>query len=120
MGMRQSTKGILLSGLIYPGAGQFALDRFYAGTAFLVLTTIGLVVLIFRIAKRIYLVLDQLMPMLANDGFDFHRIVELSSQTSYPTWSVEILSLALVLCCWMISIFHAYLLGKKQDKSKDN
>jgi len=117
--MRQSIKGSLLSGLVYPGTGQLALGCIYCGAIFLFLTTTGLVVLIYRIAKRIYLILDQLMPMLARDGLDFRKIVELSGQTSYPTWNIEVISLTVVLCCWMISIFHAYYFGKKQDKLED-
>jgi len=116
--MNQSTKAALLSGLVYPGLGQLALGRIYSGTTFIALSTIGFVVLIYRLSKRVYLILDQIIPMLAEDALDFRKIMELSSQTSYSGWNVETLALLLVICCWLVSVVHAYYLGKRLDRSQ--
>ena len=114
--MKQSTKGVLLSGLVYPGLGQLFLGRIYSGAALMVLTTIGFLVIIYRIIKRVYLMIDQLLPMLAQNAVDFRKIMELAARTSYAGWNVESISLMVVFCCWAVSIVHAYLSGKHLDR----
>jgi hypothetical protein len=39
--MKNSTKGMLLSGLIYPGLGQLILGHVFSGIIFVLLATIG-------------------------------------------------------------------------------
>jgi len=57
--MKASTKAVLLSGLIYPGAGQFALGAVFSGVFFSILTTGGLLVVLYRFTRRIYPAADQ-------------------------------------------------------------
>jgi hypothetical protein len=115
--MKQSIKGALLSGLVYPGSGQLIIGRIFAGVTFVVLTTIGLCVLIYRIAKRLYLILDQVLPMLANDNVDFSKIIDSMDQSPFSSWNVELISFVLVVICWAAAAVHAYVVGKQIDTS---
>ena len=113
--MKPSIKGALLSGLVYPGSGQLILGRIFAGGTFIVLTTIGFGVLIYRIAKRLYLILDQVLPMLAEDDMDFSKIIDSMDQSPYASWDVELISIILVVICWVSAVIHAYVVGKRID-----
>jgi TM2 domain-containing membrane protein YozV len=44
--MKESTKGVLLSGLVYPGLGQLILGRITTGIIFILLTTTGFFIFI--------------------------------------------------------------------------
>ena len=44
--MKPATKGVVLSGLVYPGIGQIFLGRKYSGLGIMIVSTIALVVLI--------------------------------------------------------------------------
>jgi TM2 domain-containing membrane protein YozV len=88
--MKKSTKGILLSGLVYPGVGQLILGHVASGIVFIILATAGLIVLIYRFVQRAFHVVDQLLPLLADNRLD---VVNLNEKLSV----------------------HAYFVGKKID-----
>ena len=115
--MKASIKGALLSGLVYPGSGQLILGRIFSGGTFIVLTTIGFAVLIYRIARRLYLIIDQVLPMLAGDDIDFSKIIDSMDQAPYSSWNVEMISFVLVIICWLFAAVHAYIVGKRIDTS---
>lgn len=113
--MKQSIKGALLSGLVYPGSGQLILGRIFAGGMFIVLSTIGMGVLLYRIAKRLYQILDQVLPMLAQDDLDFSKLIDSMDQSAYSSWDVEFISFFLFVICWVAAAIHAYVVGKRID-----
>jgi hypothetical protein len=115
MTMKRSTKGVLLSGLVYPGLGQWSLGRVYLGAAIMVLTTAGMGIIIYRIVKRVYLAIDQILPLMAKGTLDFDMIMEAIGHTSFSSWDVETISVVVVIGCWAVSIVHAYFLGRKLD-----
>jgi hypothetical protein len=115
--MKASIKGALLSGLVYPGSGQLILGRIFTGGTFIVLTTIGFGVLIYRIARRLYLIIDQVLPMLARDEMDFSKIMDALDPSPYANWHVEMISFGLVIICWVSAAVHAYVVGKRIDTS---
>jgi TM2 domain-containing membrane protein YozV len=114
--MKASTKGAFLSGLVYPGLGQLVLGSIVAGWLLVLLTTAGLLVLIFRLAKRIAVAIDQLLPVLAKGGFDLPQFVEMVSRALDDGWQIEGVSSIIIVSCWIAAISHAYLLGRKLDR----
>jgi Ca2+/Na+ antiporter len=114
--MRESTKGVFLSALVYPGAGQMAMGSIFAGAVFIVLTTAGLLLIIYRITIRIYYSIDQILPTLASGALSMSSFLELISRAPYASWQIEGISLIIVLSCWVVSILHAYLIGRKIDR----
>lgn len=113
--MKQSIKGALLSGLVYPGSGQLILGRIFAGGMFIVLSTVGIGVLLYRIAKRLYQILDQVLPLLAKDELDFSKLIDSMDRSAYSSWDVEFISFILFVICWFGSAVHAYVVGKRID-----
>ena len=114
--MRESIKGVFLSTLIYPGAGQLAMGSIFTGAVFILLTTAGLLLIIYRITKRIYHSIDQILSTLANGALSVSSFIELISQAPYASWQIEVISLIVVFSCWVVSILHAYLIGRRIDR----
>jgi hypothetical protein len=116
--MKPATKGLFLSGLVYPGAGQIFLGRIYTGLGVITLSTIALLVLIYRMAIRFYRGIDPLIEMLVAKSLTFQNIKSILSQSGYASWDMEFISLIVFVFCWAASMVHAYCLGKKFDLSE--
>lgn len=114
--MKKSTKGILLSGLVYPGVGQLTLGRVTAGIFFIGLTTAGLIILIYRVAQRAVHVIDKLLPLLTDNNLDVTTLNETIRRDSAAGWGLETICLTVIAGCWMVAIGHAYFVGKRLDQ----
>jgi len=117
--MKQSIKGALLSALVFPGLGQLILGSIRTGLAFIVLTAAGLSVIIYRIAKQASSAMDKILSAMEEGALDMDSIIELSRRSTNTSGSwIETACLILIVCCWTISLVHAYLYGKKMDRMK--
>ena len=114
--MKESTKGALLSFLVYPGLGQLVLGLKISGVLFAVLATAGLLVVIYRITVRIFHALDPILSSLADNSLIWSKFIEIVSRSPYDSWRVEGISLVFLLLCWMAAGVHAYLAGQKIDR----
>jgi hypothetical protein len=113
--MKASTRGMLLSGLVYPGLGQMILGRMASGITLALLATITFVVLIYRVVERVYRLIDQIVPLLADNALDVTTLKELLSRNAAGGWGVEKICLIGLVICWVVAIGHAYFVGKKID-----
>ena len=113
--MKESTKGVLLSGLVYPGLGQLIIGQITSGVLFVLFTTAGFCVFIYRIIQRAADIIDQILPLLANNELDLNTLKELLSRESTGEWGAETISLIGIAVCWLAAIVHAYFAGKKID-----
>ena len=116
--MKESTRGALFSGLVFPGLGQLVLGRVFSGIFLMLLTTAGLFVLIYRIIQRAARGIDEILPLLANNELDFNTLKELLARESAGGWGAETISLIGLAGCWLAAIVHAYFVGKKTDSSR--
>ena len=114
--MKASTKGVLLSGLVYPGLGQLILRRIASGIVFIILATAGFIVLIYRFVQRASHVIDQLIPLLADNRLDVITLKEILSRDSAAGWGLETIGLIVIAGCWLIAIGHAFFVGRKIDQ----
>ena len=106
---------MLLSGLVYPGLGQMLLGHRPTGLLFILGTTAGFVVLIYRLVQRTLLVMDEAMSKLVYNSLDLQALKELIERISVGGWHFENLCLIVILACWLAAVAHAYFVGKKID-----
>ena len=101
--MRQSIKGVLLSGLVFPGLGQLLLQRVARGLAFAAVA-IGCV---------IYLVKTTVDAVLRNlDVVDTLDIAKLTAAIDVKTGPV----VWILLLCWILAAVDAYRIGEQLDR----
>jgi hypothetical protein len=115
MAMKASTRGMLLSGLVYPGIGQLLLGHKPFGIMLVLGTSAGLIGLTYRLVQRAYRVMEQAMSRLVDNALDMKTLMELIEHGSTGGWGVEKISLIVIIGCWMAAIVHAYFVGKKID-----
>lgn len=113
--MKESTKGVLLSGLVYPGLGQLIIGHITSGVLFVLLTTAGFCVFIYRIIQRVVGAIDQILPLLVNNELDLNTLKEMLGRESSGGWEAETFSIIGIAVCWLAAIVHAYFAGKKID-----
>ena len=105
--MRKSTKALLLSAFVYPGAGQLLLKRYYLGAGFIVVTTIGL----YFIVANTFRIANQIIERVQSGGQapEFSALLSLVSQ--HDTNQLNNAFTVMVIA-WLASLIHIYLIGK--------
>ena len=114
--MKESTKGALLSVMVYPGLGQLVLGLKISGVLFAILTTTGLLVILYRISVRLFHALDPILSSVADNDLNWSKFIEIVSRSPYDSWQVEGISLGFLLLCWIAAGLHAYLAGRRIDQ----
>ena len=104
---------MLLSGLVYPGAGQLSLGHKASGIGFILGTTAALIALVYQLTRRLFQVMDQAWPKLINNSLDLKTLNDLVARSSSCGWSIEITCLIAIACFWLAAIVHASFIGKK-------
>ena len=113
--MKESTKGALLSLLVYPGLGQLLLGLKFSGAMFAALTTAGLLVITYRITVRMFHALDPILSSVADRTVQWSDIVDIIRHGHYDSWQVEGIGLTFLLLCWLAAGIHAYFAGRRVD-----
>ncbi len=112
--MRKSLKGVLFSGLVFPGYGQFALKHYIRGIVLMLICLTGLVLIGVKVRQQIVVVLEKIEY---GDGtIDMSEI--LNSVNLVDTTSGDIMyrfASLLLLFCWIIGVVDAYRIGWKKD-----
>lgn len=107
--MTKSTKALLLSAFVYPGAGQLLLKRYYLGAGFIIVTTIGL----YFILANIFRIANQIIERVQSGGQtpDFSVLLSLVSQHDTALLNN---AFTVMVITWFLSILHIYLINKPQ------
>jgi len=114
--MKASLKGALLSGLVFPGAGQIALKHYKRGISLVLAVIIGMVAMI---AEGVQIALGIVDKLAAGGGvIDVGAVTDAANRAVTASDSL-ILNGAffLIVICWVFGIIDAYLIGRKMDMS---
>jgi hypothetical protein len=112
--MKNSMKGALLSGLVFPGLGQIALKRYWRGFALMLVVMAGLYIMIVTAVQQAYIILDSIE---AEGGMpDSDTISQAAAQAAAASDSPMITAVSvLLLVCWIVGIIDAWRIGKRKD-----
>jgi Family of unknown function (DUF5683) len=112
--MKNSMKGALLSGLVFPGLGQIALKRYWRGFALILAAMAGLYIMIVTAVQQAYAILDSIE---AEGGMpDSDTISQAAAQAAAASDSPMITAVSwLILVCWIVGIIDAWRIGKQMD-----
>ncbi len=107
-------KGALLSGVVFPGVGQFALKHYGRGIAFMLTTLAGVVVLVGMAVQRAFIIFEKIE--LEGEAIDVGTILRVATQASTSSGSVlfTVVLLFLILF-WIVGVVDAYRIGKRED-----
>ena len=112
--MSKTFKAILLSGLVFPGAGQIYLKKYPRGIALIVIATISVAALVTVILREAQTILEQIQAEGGVVGVD--RIMELTAQAEAAgDGSLKSIAVAVLIVCWLFGVIDCYLQGKQQS-----
>lgn len=115
--MTRPTAAILLSALVFPGAGHLYLKHYSRG---IVLIALGLACLGF-FANQVLQQASSVLAQLTSEGgvVDAGRLADLVAQTSSGFGSLAATTASLVLAgCWVIGIVDACRIARSQQDRK--
>ncbi len=115
--MSRSTKAVLLSALVLPGAGHFYLKHLGRGIALIGASLVCLWLIVEGAMQQASAVLAQLES--GTVAPDVAQIANLVNQSANSSSGSAITVATWVLAgCWLVGILDAYRLGKLQDVQK--
>lgn len=113
--MSKAVKGLLLSGLVFPGLGQLLLKHYLRGAVLMLATIAGLITAIVEATRIVLAILEAINANPALVEID--QIVR-AAEKALAEISSPILSTALIviLLSWIISMVDAYWIGSRMDR----
>jgi hypothetical protein len=112
--MRKSLKGALLSGLVFPGYGQFVMKHYKRGIALMIVSIASLVVIGVKVQQQIFIVLENIE--YGDGAIDMSGILNAVSLTDTTSGDVIYrFASFLLLFCWIIGVIDAYRIGRIED-----
>ena len=116
--MKKSTKAVLLSGLVFPGAGHFSLDLFSRGLFFFLPALSSLIVLIQFSLGKAYAIAD-----LIEQGKIPLDTAVITSLISAPPTGPELLKIQIatwiIIVCWVAGMVDSFRLGRSADRKNN-
>ena len=115
--MKNSLKGALLSGLVFPGLGQVVLKHYKRGFALMLTVLICLVVVVVKASQQAVAIIERIQS--EGGVIDMSTISNAATQASTTSASLIInLLLLLIMVCWIIGVVDAYRIGRKKDMAE--
>ena len=112
--MKNSLKGALLSGLIFPGLGHVRLEYYKRGIALMFTVSASMVVIVLKAVQQAFIVLEKIE--LEGGVIDIKTVTDAATQAVSANDSlIYNLGLLLIVICWIFGIVDAYLIGRKKD-----
>jgi hypothetical protein len=111
--MNNTSKGALLSVLVYPGLGQVVLKHYKRGIMLILAASISLMVITVTAVQQALIILEKIES--ASGIIDMDRILDAVTQASNSSDSLIYNSmLALLILCWIIWIVDGYRIGNEK------
>ncbi|MCP4267500.1 MAG: hypothetical protein GY777_18375 [Candidatus Brocadiaceae bacterium] len=112
--MKNSLKGALLSGLVFPGIGQLVQKNYVRGIALILASTAGLIIMGVKVYRQTLTILEavDLKGGVINLSETVNNLSQASSASSSASYRCAMI---LLMICWVIGTIDAYMVGRKKD-----
>ena len=112
--MRQSLKAPLLSALVFPGLGQFALRRRWRGVLFMLAVIVGLGFVVLKASQLASGILEKIVT--EGGALDVAAISDAVTQAMASTQGRGMgLAFWFAILAWALSVADAWWLGRQAD-----
>jgi len=114
--MKKSTKAVLLSAFVFPGAGHIFLKKYISGVILVGASFAGIYLLISKTIERALEITEKIQS--GDIRPDIATIAEIISKQPTGT-EAQLLkyATAVLVICWLIGIIDSYRVGCVRDKS---
>mgnify|MGYP004231119247 CR=1 FL=1 len=111
--MNNSLKGVVLSGLVFPGLGHIILKHYKRGAVLMLAVSASLLVILMKAVQGAFAILEKIE--LEGGAIDMSAISNAVTQASTSENLMFNLALLLIMFCWIIGTVDAYRIGRKKD-----
>jgi hypothetical protein len=112
--MNNSSKGALLSGLVFPGLGEVILKHHKRGAVLMIAVSVSLLVILIKVVQQAFAILEKIQS--EGGAINMSTIWNAATQASTtPESLIFKFLLLLIIFCWIISVLDAYRIGRKKD-----
>lgn len=116
--MSNALKGILLSALIFPGAGQIILARYGRGALIFVVSFISGLLCVTAVVRQAVVMLQQLVAQ--GEVVDLSIIMSTAAKASSVASTLFLKSSFIIFfCCWLFAVVDAWRIGKELDEKQE-
>ena len=114
--MKITTKAVLLSALIFPGAGHVFLKKYLSGGLLIGTSLIAIGYIFTKTTEKALNIIEEIQN--GNIPLDFAAITELVSKQSTATDN-QLFSIAttIFIICWLIGIVDSYRFSYRRNKN---
>ncbi len=117
--MKNSLKGALLSGLVFPGLGQMVLRHSGRGIALMLIVLGSFAVIVATAVQKSLVVLEKIEAQ--GGRIDTGTISQAAAQATTASEGLMMNALLLLfVVCWIFGVVDAYRIGKKMDAAVQN
>lgn len=115
--MSNALKGILLSALIFPGAGQIILARYGRGALIFVFSFISGLLCVTAVVRQAVVMLQELVAQ--GEAVDLSIIMSAAAKASTVASTLFLKSSFFIFfCCWLFAVVDAWRIGKELDQKE--
>jgi hypothetical protein len=113
--MKKSTKAVLLSAFVFPGAGHLYLRKYLPGSILAGVSLAGIYYVVTKTVERAWEIAEKIQSGAVQ--LDATTVTELVSQQSAGTDS-QLLNMATlaIIVCWVVGVIGSYRVGRVRDK----
>jgi len=114
--MKRSVKEVLLSALVYPGAGHIFLKKYVFCVILIAVASIALYVLVANAFTKAMLISEKIINGEVQPDISVIRDLIVTLQTPAEAQAINIATV-IILFAWLIGIIDSYRVGRVQDHS---
>lgn len=110
--MKKSTKAILLSALVFPGAGHLYLKSYLVGFTLVGVTFAFVIYIISKVMDQAYAIAEKIQN--GDVQLDIAGITELvSKESSGADIQLQNIAMLMLVVCWIAGIADSYRIARK-------
>jgi hypothetical protein len=114
--MKKTTKAVLLSALLFPGAGHLFLKKYIFGLALIIAGATALYVLVSNVVEKALEIVDQAQRGEVPPDITIITELVLKQAAESDVQALNIATATLIVA-WLVGIVGSYLVGRVQDKA---
>jgi hypothetical protein len=112
--MSNSLKAALLSGLVFPGAGQVSQKHYKRGIALMLMVLAGMLAIAVKAAQQAQAILEKIQ--FEGREIDMNAIINAATRESAASSGfIYQIALLWIIICWIVGVADAYRIGRKKD-----
>ncbi len=111
--MTRTMKVVLLSGVVFPGAGHFYLKKYFFAVLLTMIASVCSYLIIMNFTIRILTLFEKIQS--GEVAPDFSLMIQfILTQPEDPAARLSVVVWVVMMICWLVAVFDSYRIARKQ------